>query len=420
MEAGIVKQGALHMQHQQRFGKKWKKVWGVLHEGSCSGLARLEIFEGSQPPDSGRKSECWRLLQLSECVSVSERSGETCPKDTRSFCIETTQRVYLLASETSEQPGWVRALCSLAFPRDRVPLERQLSHTAKSGLQLQENSLYSTTRESGFVVRVRQTEASIRCGLTGLYTLLTENNCLSLRDRQTGTQLFNWPYPYLRRFGRDKSMFSFEAGRRCTSGEGSFEFETPLGGQIFQAIESAINTSQNQCVQEQRSDELSLGPRKSSTSAVSKSTTLPVPVPQRTGVSKTPIPESDYAVPFDKVAQNLLATGFGGLLGPQPPPQGKHQKCRRAEHIYDSPETPLNPVYDEPEGIRADAWKLQGTDGHEFGYEYPYLPGLDDYAVPRGKCSKAKQQHEEEEEWGKQAEDEREYDNITLRGGDGN
>ncbi|KAG8441107.1 hypothetical protein GDO86_006739 [Hymenochirus boettgeri] len=225
---------------------------GVLHEGSCSGLARLEIFEGSQPPDSGAM-------------------GKHVQRHTF-FCIETTQRVYLLASETSEQPGWVRALCSLAFPRDRVPLERQLSHTAKSGLQLQENSLYTHHRES-------------------------ENNCLSLRDRQTGTQLFNWPYPYLRRFGRDK------AGRRCTSGEGSFEFE-----------DSSWRTPTS--------------PKESTRSVAGQSTYM--------------------------TAQK----------------------------------TPLNPVYDEPEGIRADAWKLQGTDGHEFGMNYPYLPGLDDYAVPRGKFIK--------------------------------
>lgn len=35
--------------------------------------------------------------------------------------------------------------------------------------------------------------------------------------------------------------FSFEAGRRCTSGEGNFEFETRQGNEIFQAIESAIS-----------------------------------------------------------------------------------------------------------------------------------------------------------------------------------
>ncbi|KAG7282353.1 hypothetical protein CRUP_029674, partial [Coryphaenoides rupestris] len=49
-----------------------------------------------------------------------------------------------------------------------------------------------------------------------------------------------WPYRFLRRFGRDKTSFSFEAGRRCESGEGSFEFDTRQGNELFQALDMAI------------------------------------------------------------------------------------------------------------------------------------------------------------------------------------
>ncbi len=38
-----------------------------------------------------------------------------------------------------------------------------------------------------------------------------------------------------------QSTFSFEAGRRCDSGEGSFEFDTKQGNFLFQAVEAAIN-----------------------------------------------------------------------------------------------------------------------------------------------------------------------------------
>lgn len=38
-----------------------------------------------------------------------------------------------------------------------------------------------------------------------------------------------------------QSSFSFEAGRRCESGEGSFEFDTKQGNFLFQAVEGAIN-----------------------------------------------------------------------------------------------------------------------------------------------------------------------------------
>ncbi|XP_040270784.1 docking protein 2 isoform X1 [Bufo bufo] len=416
MDGGLVKQGVLYVQHQQRFGKKWKKVWALLYEATSSGLARLEMYEGSLPPETGRKQECWKLLQLSECVSLSDRCGESCPKDTRAFSIETAQRVYLIASEIPEQPNWVRMLCSLAFPQERRTLERTGSQPPTSSLQLQENSLYSTSQEASpggqFAVRVRQTDASSRCGLSGMYTLVTESKCLSLRDRQTGNVVFSWPYPYLRRFGRDKTMFSFEAGRRCASGEGNFEFETSHGSNIFQSIESAIKANHNDSPlgHEQYHEEVTNVPRQPVRSA-----SLAVGASHSTLPSNQPIPESEYAVPFDKVAQNLLATGFGGLLGPNVPPQAKSRKVRKPEHIYDEPE--LTPVYDEPEGIRVDAWKSQATDAHEIGYEYPYLPGWDDYAVPRGGVkTRQGEGQEQEDDWGTQATNEREYDNITLRG----
>ncbi|XP_056427074.1 docking protein 2 isoform X2 [Hyla sarda] len=421
MDGGLVKQGALYVQHQQRFGKKWKKVWALLYEATSNGLARLEMYEGFQPPETGRKQECWKLLQLSECVSLSDRCGENCPKDTRVFSIETAQRVYLIACEICEQPNWIRALCSLAFPQERRTLERTGSQPLIPSLQLQENTLYGTSKEASaggqFAVRVRQTEASSRCGLSGMYTLVAEDKCLSLRDRQTGNVLFSWPYPYLRRFGRDKTMFSFEAGRRCASGEGNFEFETSHGSHIFQSIEAAIKASHidSPAVHEQHHEDGFNLPRQPVRSASLAGVPTQSTLPKNNTLANQPIPESEYAVPFDKVAQNLLATGFGGLLGPNVPPQAKTRKFRKPEHIYDEPE--LAPVYDEPEGIRVDAWKSQATDAHEIGYEYPYLPGWDDYAVPRGAGKTCQVEgKEEEEEWGAKGTKEREYDNITLRG----
>ncbi|XP_023254940.1 docking protein 2-like, partial [Seriola lalandi dorsalis] len=91
-----------------------------------------------------------------------------------------------------------------------------------------------------FRVCVRRTEASERCRLKGDVLLRADVDALHLLDK-SGDVVFTWPYRYLRRFGRDKSTFSFEAGRRCESGEGSFEFDTKQGNFLFQAVEAAIN-----------------------------------------------------------------------------------------------------------------------------------------------------------------------------------
>ncbi|KAM5171844.1 LOW QUALITY PROTEIN: docking protein 2-like [Mantella aurantiaca] len=395
MEGGLVKQGFLYLQHQQRFRKKWKKVWGILYGATVTGLARLELYEGSQPPESGRKQECWKFLQLNECVSLSERSTESSPKDTCVFSIETAQRVYLIASEVSEQLNWVRALYSLALPQERRCLERSGSQPLPSeGLQLQKNSLYSTRQEASpgqFAVRVRPTEASSRCGLFGVYILVAESKCLLLLDHQTGTLLYIWPYPYLKRFGSDKTMFSFEAGLRCASGEGNFEFETSFGHQIYQVIKCAIKAGHKKDSSptgyEQHHDQSAVPrqPARSVYLTVSASFQPPL-CPQNKVTTNLTIPDSEYAIPFDKMAQNLLATEFDGLLDLL-----QKKKPRKPQKFENKSKVPINPVYDEPEVIRVDAWKMQATNTHEMGNEYPYLPGWDDYAVPRSRGKMAGQ-----------------------------
>uniref|UniRef100_A0A672YMI8 Docking protein 2 n=1 Tax=Sphaeramia orbicularis TaxID=375764 RepID=A0A672YMI8_9TELE len=106
---------------------------------------------------------------------------------------------------------------------------------------MEDNSLYSgrdTVRV--FRVCIRRTEASDRCHLKGDVILRADVDALHLLDRG-GDVVYTWPYRYLRRFGRDKSTFSFEAGRRCESGEGSFEFDTKQGNVLFQVVEANIN-----------------------------------------------------------------------------------------------------------------------------------------------------------------------------------
>jgi hypothetical protein len=56
-----------------------------------------------------------------------------------------------------------------------------------------------------FSVTMRPTEASERCRLRGSYTLRAGVNALELwGGPEPGTQLYDWPYRFLRRFGRDK------------------------------------------------------------------------------------------------------------------------------------------------------------------------------------------------------------------------
>lgn len=149
--------------------------------------------------------------------------------------------------------------------------------------------------------------------------------------------------------------FSFEAGRRCVSGEGSFEFETRHGNEIFLALEKAIAVQKNATPS---------GPPSLPATGSMMPTMLPRPEspysrPHDSLPSPSPGtlvpgmrpggPEGEYAVPFDTVAHSLRKSFRGLLTGPLLP---------LPDPLYDSiQEDPVAPlpdhIYDEPEGVAA-------------------------------------------------------------------
>ncbi|XP_003642597.5 docking protein 2 isoform X1 [Gallus gallus] len=442
MEEVVVKQGVLHLQLQQTFGKKWKKYWGVLYRESSCSTARLELFESADKPRKGESSR--RLVRLSDCVHVAEVGGEAgCPRATAPFLLETTEKRYLLAAEGGEVEEWVRRLCQLAFPRSQeeqaVGKDRQLSSDGE--FSMAENSLYSSRGkgvEHDFEVTLRATESSERCRLRGRFVLRAGEEALELRDVQSRDVLYSWPYRFLRRFGRDKVTFSFEAGRRCASGEGNFEFETRQGNEIFQVIESAI------AVQKERGGPGDEGTRPRQQTqppewaqeheehrAKSIYTepcgplihTNPSAVPKapEKATRKDAVGELEYAVPFDTIAKSLMVGKFGSILqGPADAPDplydsiqetGGHPPMPRPraklEHIYDEPEgVCTHTVYDEPEEVKGEAWRLQAAPEEPLGHEYPYNPQRDDYAVPKRTVPPRQ---------GKEWLGDTEYDNVVFQ-----
>lgn len=52
-----------------------------------------------------------------------------------------------------------------------------------------------------------------------------------------------WPLKCLRRYGYDADLFSFEAGRRCTTGEGIYAFRCRRAESLFQTLQNFIQLS---------------------------------------------------------------------------------------------------------------------------------------------------------------------------------
>uniref|UniRef100_A0A3B3ZCA7 Docking protein 2 n=1 Tax=Periophthalmus magnuspinnatus TaxID=409849 RepID=A0A3B3ZCA7_9GOBI len=249
MEDDVSKKGALFLQ-QQRFGKRWRKMWCVLFRESHCSVSRLEIYDWNERTDKSirRHQDSKKVIRLSSCIRVSPVDVDSAPKDTSAFLLETTEKIFVFAADRLQADEWTQRLCEIAFPTTWSSRAAFCCDESwfSPGLVLVQSwfspgllCLFAVLVQD-FRVLVRRTEASERCRLKGEAVLKADADALILIDR-CGQVLFSWPYRYLRRFGRDKSSFSFEAGRRCDSGEGSFEFDTKVGNALFAAVETAIN-----------------------------------------------------------------------------------------------------------------------------------------------------------------------------------
>ncbi|XP_051972046.1 docking protein 6-like [Xyrauchen texanus] len=248
MEMDIRRKGMLYL-HQQRFGKRWRKVWCVVVAEGRRNVARLELYEHKHSSfkegSSKRKPDYKRVIILRECIRISENDMADCPKECTTFLLETSEKLYVFAAHHSEVKGWIMSLCEQAFPdiQSEQNLQRQssiYSESASSYREMQENTLYETA-DSNFLVIAVGTEAALRCNLYGEYILTPQPDCLLLKHYKTKEMLFKWPYCYVRKFGQDTLSFSFEAGRRCESGEGQFEFATHQGERLFNFVSAAIH-----------------------------------------------------------------------------------------------------------------------------------------------------------------------------------
>ncbi|KAM6908872.1 docking protein 1b [Xenentodon cancila] len=260
-----VKEGQLYVQHQ-KFGKKWKKNWFVLYPASQNGIARLEFYDspsggggtvggaGSGSNEKTRKLDK-KIIRLSECISILPALTENCPKENMSaFCVETNDKTHVFAAEKNTTKDWMDTMCDIAFQggSGSSSITAADSNGGPQDLQMSENLIYYSREEvNDFWVTIQRTEASERCGLTGNYWLKAESDILVLKEPKMKKKVLVWPYKLLRRYGRDRVMFSFEAGRRCDSGPGNFTFETKQGNEIFTLVDQAIQ-SQKALAEEHR------------------------------------------------------------------------------------------------------------------------------------------------------------------------
>ncbi|XP_007907349.2 docking protein 1 [Callorhinchus milii] len=233
---------------QQKFIKKWKKVWLSLYSQSSQSVARLEYCEYKEGSTMSERQSSKRmdrkLIRMSECISIFEVVSENYPKESGVFAVETTTKMYTFATDKSDCIEWVQKLKETTFEYF------QEDYSDGMTIRMQENELYCTQAGvNDYTVTVRSTDASERCELSGMYFLTLDKEVLMLKNIVSEEVVYEWPYRYLRRFGGDTRIFSFESGRSSKSGPGKFEFETKHGKQIVCSVNAAVK------IQRENSDE---------------------------------------------------------------------------------------------------------------------------------------------------------------------
>lgn len=110
---------------------------------------------------------------------------------------------------------------------------------------------------------------------------------------------WRWPLRYLRRYGYDGTVFSFEAGRRCPGGEGLYAFSSPRANEIKQAILLSVSGTRK-TNNEMFSSNLSLAEPPPSTRHQFRRGSDLLP-PRNTGLKLTPPPLSRKQVPLPRL-----------------------------------------------------------------------------------------------------------------------
>ncbi|OXU22664.1 hypothetical protein TSAR_016240 [Trichomalopsis sarcophagae] len=216
-------QGLLLLPPQGMLGqlkKTWHKKFCQIFRASKYGIQRLEIYDNQEEAITQQHTQ--RIITLEACVKIAPSNQP------HVFTLVTKTGVHHFGCcSEAEMANWIGAFQSVAFKDD------------SSNLTVEEdNDLYCTSGEGVFSVKIAETDASRKCGLElwKNYTLIVGATEMKLMDGNR--MMYTWPYQYIRKYGYRDGKFTFEAGRRCGSGEGAFCLEHKNQLDIFRCFVS--------------------------------------------------------------------------------------------------------------------------------------------------------------------------------------